>query len=128
MVMNVIWVGIGGFLGAVCRYLSHLGIVKTGILPFFPLSTLLVNLTGCFLIGFLVYLAEARNIFSHEMRLFIFVGLLGGFTTFSTFGGETLNLMRGQMMLAALANIALHIVLGLFFVAAGFGISRLLFR
>lgn len=128
MLLNIFSVGVGGFLGAVCRYLGNLAVTKTGLAVYFPLGTLLVNLTGCLLIGFLAYWSEARDMLSAEDRLFIFVGFLGSFTTFSSFGHETLNLLRGQLPWAALSNVVLHIVLGLLCVWLGLAAGRLVFR
>ncbi len=82
-------VGSGGFLGALARY-GLSGLVQRQ-LPFasFPYGTLVVNLMGCALIGVLAGLAESRQMFGSEVRTFAFIGVLGGFTTFSTFGYET---------------------------------------
>lgn len=128
MLVNVLWVGIGGFLGAICRYMGNLAALKIGFVPYFPLGTLLVNLTGCLLIGFLGYFSDSREVLSHSARLFIFTGFLGAFTTFSSFGHETVNLLRGQMPWAALANVVLHIIMGLLFVWLGLAAGRLVFR
>lgn len=128
MLINVLWVGIGGFLGAICRYMGNLAAGKIGLIPYFPLGTLLVNLTGCFLIGFIGYFSDARDVLSHNTRLFIFTGFLGAFTTFSSFGHETVNLLRGQMPWPALANVVLHVTMGLLFVWLGLAAGRLVFR
>jgi CrcB protein len=79
----------------------------------FPIGTLVVNVVGCLIIGFLSYVAESRGIFDSPARSFVFVGVLGGFTTFSTFSNETMNFMRGGETVSALANVGLHVVLGL---------------
>lgn len=110
---KILWVGLGGFLGSIGRYLlsgyiQHL-MRGTG----FPYGTLAVNLTGCLFIGFLFQWVEMRGFLSPEVRLFIFMGLLGGFTTFSTFGNETMNLWQAGDSDAAIANVAVHVVLGL---------------
>ena len=110
---KILWVGLGGFLGSISRYLlsgyvQHL-VRGTG----FPYGTLAVNVIGCFFIGFLAHWVEARGFLSPETRLFVFIGLLGGFTTFSTFSYETMNLWQAGDNAAALANIAVHMVLGL---------------
>ena len=105
--------GIGGFIGSTLRY-AVTGYVQTWTKSTdFPYGTLAVNLVGCFAIGLLSYLAETRGMFTAEIRTLIFIGILGGFTTFSAFGNETMNLWReGQNALAAL-NIAAQLVLGL---------------
>jgi CrcB protein len=105
--------GIGGFIGSALRYtVSGLAQHWSRSIDF-PYGTLAVNLIGCFAIGFLSYLAETRGLFTAETRTLIFIGVLGGFTTFSAFGNETINLWRdGQNLLAGL-NIGAHLVLGL---------------
>ena len=110
---KILWVGFGGFLGSIGRYLlsgyiQHL-MRGTG----FPYGTLVVNLIGCLLIGFLSQWVGGREFLSPETRLFVFMGLLGGFTTFSTFSNETMNLWQAGASTAALANVAVHVVLGL---------------
>ena len=110
---KILWVGLGGFLGSIGRYLLS-GYVQhlmrgTG----FPYGTLAVNVIGCFFIGFLAHWAEVRGFLSPETRLFVFMGLLGGFTTFSTFGNETMNLWQTGDSAAAVANVAAHVGVGL---------------
>jgi CrcB protein len=105
--------GIGGFIGSSLRY-AVTGYVQTWSRSIdFPYGTLAVNLIGCFLIGFLSQLAESRGVFTAESRTFVFIGILGGFTTFSAFGNETMNLWREGENLPAMANVAAHLVLGL---------------
>src|SRR6266513_29637 len=91
---KVLLVGLGGFLGSVLRYGigGLIGRMKTGWT--FPLETLLINASGCLVLGFLAGLNESRGVFSGSTRAFLFIGLLGGFTTFSTFGYETVQLLR----------------------------------
>ncbi len=110
---KILWVGFGGFFGSIGRYLlsgyiQHL-MKGTG----FPYGTLVVNLVGCLLIGFLSQWVGARGFLSPETRLFVFMGLLGGFTTFSTFSNETMNLWQTGESVAALSNVAVHVILGL---------------
>ena len=103
--------GIGGFIGSALRY-SVSGVVQELSHTIrFPYGTLVVNLIGCLAIGFLSQLAESRGILTAETRTLVFVGVIGGFTTFSTFGNETINLWReGEGWLAGL-NVAGHLVL-----------------
>ena len=101
--------GIGGFIGSALRYLVA-GFVQDSFKSFsFPYGTLAVNLIGCFAIGFLSQLAESRSVFSAEARTLIFIGVLGGFTTFSAFGNETVNLWRDGENGLAMVNIAAQI-------------------
>ena len=116
---KVLVVGLGGFLGSVLRYGvgGMVGRWKAGWT--FPLETLLINVAGCLVIGFLAGLSETRGVFSGTTRAFLFIGLLGGFTTFSTFGYETFQLMRDGQWVAAGASTALQITLGIGGVWAG---------
>jgi len=103
--------GMGGFIGSILRY-SVSGFVQDLSRSIrFPYGTLAVNLLGCLAIGFLSQLAESRGYFTAETRVLVFVGVLGGFTTFSAFSNETMNLWRdGQTFLAG-ANVAAHLAL-----------------
>ena len=105
--------GIGGFIGSSLRYVATGYFQQLGRSTDFPYGTLAVNLIGCFIIGFLSQLVESRGVFTAESRTFVFIGILGGFTTFSAFGNETMNLWRDGQNALALANVAAHLVLGL---------------
>jgi CrcB protein len=127
VIINIFFVGLGGFIGAVCRYLASLGIQhllgeKT---PWMPLGTLFVNIVGCFVIGLLEGLAANRALFADEIRLLVFVGVLGGFTTFSAFGFEAYTLLDNKQTGAALAHIGLHLAAGLGAVYLGILVSRI---
>ncbi len=117
--IGVVLVGVGSLIGGVLRYGLSTWVYKALDNPWFPYGTLAVNLLGCLLIGLLSGLAEARAAFTPQARLFLFVGVLGGFTTFSSFALETFALARDSENLAALANIGLQTVLGLFAVWLG---------
>lgn len=125
MLINVAIVGAGGFIGAVCRYGLSGFVQRNSALSSFPFGTLVVNMLGCLLIGIAVGLVDARQSYSPEVRQFVMVGLLGGFTTYSTFGLETFALLRDADYLGAFANVAVHVILGLAMVWAGFAmVSR----
>jgi len=103
--------GIGGFVGSILRY-SVSGFVQDLSRSIdFPYGTLAVNLIGCLAIGFLSQLAETRGYFTAETRTLVFIGVLGGFTTFSAFSNETMNLWREGESLLAVTNVAAHLVL-----------------
>lgn len=121
-------VGAGGFAGSVLRYLFSGYVQNVSGSVGFPYGTLAVNLAGCFVIGFLSHLADMRGIFTADARAFVFIGVLGGFTTFSTFGNETMNLLRDGENASALLNIGGHVLAGLFFVWLGRTIAYLIWR
>lgn len=118
-------VGAGGFLGALARFglggLVHRIHGTSG----FPYGTLVVNLVGCLLIGVIAGLIEGRQMFAPELRLFALVGILGGFTTFSTFGYENFVLIRDAEYLRMLANVGLHVIGGLMLVWLGYTVTTL---
>jgi len=121
--INSLVVGSGGFLGAVARY-GLSGLVHRQLpLTTFPYGTLAVNLLGCFLIGLVAGLAESRQLFGPEFRVFILIGVLGGFTTFSTFGYETFAMIHDDEYLRAAANVAMQVILGLTFVWLGYALT-----
>ncbi|MDO8282866.1 MAG: fluoride efflux transporter CrcB [Thermodesulfovibrionia bacterium] len=121
---KIIIVGSGGFLGSVARYLLSGWVYDAMPFAGFPLGTLVVNVLGCLVIGFLGGLAEARNVLGPDVRLFLFIGFLGGFTTFSSFGHETMALFRDAENVKAFANIIFHITICLSAVWIGNAISR----
>ena len=125
---NILIVGIGGFIGSVLRYLVSGWVQQFSNSLDFPYGTLAVNLIGCFVIGFLGELAEARGLLASETRLLVFIGLLGGFTTFSSFGNDTLNLARSGQMFNALANVAVNVMFGLLLVWLGRTLAYLVWR
>lgn len=125
---NVLLVGIGGFIGSLLRYVTSGYVQQWTQSADFPYGTLVVNLVGCFVIGFLSQLADARGVFSTESRSFVFVGILGGFTTFSSFSNETMNLLRDGETVPAFANVTAHIVLGLGAVWLGRTVAQLIWR
>jgi len=115
-------VAAGGGLGAVCRYLASLALLR-GASHGFPLGTLAVNLLGCLLIGLWAGLAARHAWLNGEARLFLVTGVLGGFTTFSAFGLEALQLLRrGDFALAGL-YVGTSVVLGLGLVFLGWWVG-----
>ena len=111
--IRILCVGLGGFLGAVLRYAIS-GLVQDWSKSIdFPYGTLAVNIIGCLIIGLLSYVSESRGLFSAEMRLFVFIGILGSFTTYSTFSNEAMTLLGDGKHLMALSYIGAHLFLGL---------------
>ena len=122
---QLLWVGLGGFLGSVGRFVISGFFNRLSPALTFPIGTLAVNILGCFLIGLLHGLAESRNMLGTDTRIFLFIGVLGGFTTYSTFGFESLALLKDGAMLKASANIIIHVFLGLAAVWLGDTLGRL---
>ncbi len=117
--LNILLVALGGALGSVSRYLLGMWIQTASRSIDFPFGTLSVNLIGCFVIGLLSQLAETRGAFTPESRTLVFIGVLGGFTTFSSFGNDTMNMLRDGETFNALLNIGANVILGLALVWLG---------
>jgi len=116
---KIILVGAGGFIGAILRYVIS-GFMQSYMQDnYFPYGTLAVNIAGCFLIGIFSYLIESQVTVTAEMRLLIMVGLLGSFTTYSTFSDETMNMLQNQRIYIAFINIGAHVIIGLSAVLIG---------
>lgn len=122
---HVLLAGCGGFVGAAARYWLG-GIVHRQLGAAFPYGTLLVNVSGCFVIGALGAVSEERLVFSPGARVFWMIGVLGGYTTFSSFGYETMALLREGSSAFALANVAAQVALGLAAVWCGAALARAL--
>lgn len=122
---QLVLVGFGGFLGSVCRFFLAGFVHRLAPYLGIPFGTLVVNVIGCFLIGLLNGLAESRQLFGPDIRLFLFIGVLGGFTTYSTFGHETLALLRDAEVSKAVTIVILHLVAGLGAVWVGDLLGRL---
>jgi len=119
MSVQLLLIGLGGFVGTILRYVLN-GMVQSGAgNSAFPWGTLTVNLLGCFGIGLIAELSEARGFLRPEMRGFLMVGILGGFTTFSAFANETVSAVRDAAMGLALLNIVASVGLGLVAVLGG---------
>jgi CrcB protein len=116
---NILLVGMGGFVGSALRYLGSGWAQSWMKSAVFPVGTATVNILGCLAIGLLGGLAENTQMFSPQLRLFVFLGLLGGFTTFSTFGYETMALVRDGELLLAFANVAFQLIFGVAAVLIG---------
>ncbi|MDP6629965.1 MAG: fluoride efflux transporter CrcB [Kiritimatiellia bacterium] len=110
---NILLVGAGGFAGAVLRYLIGGFVLHHTTNWKFPFSTFVVNVAGCLVAGILMALAVKHDAFSPELRLLLFTGLLGGFTTFSAFGVETVYLLQRHEVLWAGLNVVGTVSVGI---------------
>ena len=110
----------GGFVGSSFRFILSGWVHRLLPMSIFPFGTLTVNTLGCLAIGFLGGLAELKQLFGFYPRLFIMIGLLGGFTTFSTFSYETLGLAQESQFFKAVVYVMAHLVLGFSAALAGY--------
>jgi CrcB protein len=117
--ITYLWVTLGSALGGLLRFAIGRAVLASDLA--FPFSTLLINIVGCFVIGFYgtATLSGSRYETSENMRLFVMVGLCGGFTTFSAFSLQTFDLMRSGAWGRAAANVVLSVTLGILAVTAG---------
>jgi CrcB protein len=122
--VDIVLIGLGGGLGAMLRYgVARLAQPLGG--ASFPAGTLVVNLSGAFVLGFLATYLVERTSMPVEWRLGVTVGVLGGYTTFSTFSLETLNLLSDDQWLLACVNAAVSVVACVFLAWAGQTVARL---
>jgi len=126
MIQSVLLIAAAGAAGAVSRYLLGLGAVRL-LGPQFPYGTLLVNVLGCLFLGFLLEVEQNTTLVSQPARLFLAVGFLGAFTTFSTFGYETFSHLNSGAVRVALVNVSANVGLGLAAVWLGWWLARSLF-
>jgi CrcB protein len=119
-------VGAGGALGAMARYALD-GLVLRLASPFFPSGTFVVNVVGCLIFGVIMGLADQRSGLTPTGRLFLLIGLLGGFTTFSTYTFETFQLVRDGQYSRGLFNAAGQVIAAYLALWAGYVTTRFLF-
>jgi fluoride exporter len=117
---TLIIIGIGGGLGSVLRYLTTI-LVNKYIQSNFPCATFVTNILGCLLIGLFFGYLEKHNAISQELKFFLITGLCGGYTTFSTFSNENIQLLQNNQLLLAFLYIGLSIFVGL--MATWFGLT-----
>lgn len=119
-----ILVGIGGFLGSICRYWSASLFTRVFPSPF-PYGTLIVNITGCLLIGIFYGLSEHYRWFNPSLRILLTTGFCGGFTTFSSFAYENVSLLQTSHYLAFALYCVASVLLGLLAVLAGLALVKI---
>jgi len=114
-------IGVGGFIGAILRFIITAWMQK--IFSFaFPIGTLTVNVVGSFLIGFMAFYFE--NMISSQQKAFIITGILGAFTTFSTFSLETVTMLQEGLWSRAVTNVTLNIILCILATIAGMSLFK----
>ena len=121
---TLLYIGIGGFVGSVVRYLLAKSI-QTGVLSSFPYGTLTVNILGCLVIGLIYGVLERGILISPELRLFLTVGICGGFTTFSTFSSESFFLIRDGQIVHFIIYTVISVLFCLIAVFTGYLFSKL---
>lgn len=120
---SILLVALGGAVGSVARYKLSGFILHHTIDWRFPAGTFAVNILGCLVAGVLAALAEKGDLFTQDVRLLLFTGLLGGFTTFSAFGLETVHLLRRGELAIAMSNVVLSVALGIAALWAAFALA-----
>ncbi len=123
MLKNILLVGAGGFVGSVGRYMGQLA-VERFVSTTFPIGTFVVNMLGCFIIGIVFALSEKGNLLSPEGRLLLAVGICGGFTTFSSFAYNNLNLLKDSSLIYLLLNVFGSVCMGIVAVYLGILLMR----
>ena len=121
--MRVLLVALGGALGSVARYTLG-GFVHRYTPPTFPYGTFVVNVTGCLAFGLVAGLVEERSVFGPTARTFLLIGVLGGFTTFSSYTFETFGLLRDVEIGRAIVNAAGQVMAGVLALWIGYVIAR----
>ena len=121
--MAILWVGLGGFLGANARYLLG-GFISNRWGTAFPYGTFVINVTGSFILGFFLAYAEDRPFLEPGLRLMFAVGFLGAYTTFSTFEYESMRLIQEREFLYAMLNLVGSVLTGAVAVFAGFAVGE----
>jgi CrcB protein len=122
---KVFLIGLGGFVGAVARYGMSVWIASMAAGHAFPFATWTVNIVGCGLMGFGAAWVERHSNLSDEVQAMIFIGVLGAFTTFSTFGGETVQLLRSGQLGLSLLYVVSSVLIGVAALLGGMWLARL---
>ena len=114
---TLLLVGLGGFIGAILRYVLG-GWIQNSFVNF-PVGTLVINTTGSFFIGLIMYLSEYQGLFSDDTRIFLTIGILGGYTTLSTFGYESFRLLDDSKFALMTINVVATVLFSIMAVYLG---------
>ncbi len=123
---HLLIVGSGGFIGSMLRFVLHHWVQKVWLPGVFPYGTLAVNMLGCLLIGLVIGITDLRGMLDQQWRLFLAIGVLGGFTTYSTFAYENFSLLSSAEFLRLGINIVVQVGLGLLLAWAGYQGAKLI--
>jgi CrcB protein len=124
-VKSILLVALGGAIGSVARFKLSGWVLHQATHWRFPIGTFVVNVIGCFIAGLLAGMAVKQDVFTPEARVFLFTGLLGGFTTFSAFGLDTVTLLRAGEHGQAAISVGANIIVGILAVYAGLVVGEL---
>ena len=114
---TLLLVGLGGFIGAILRYVLG-GWIQNSFVNF-PVGTLVINITGSFFLGLIMYLSEYQGWFSEETRIFLTIGIIGAFTTLSTFGYESFRLLDDSKLMLMAINVVSTVLFSMLAVYLG---------
>lgn len=120
----ILLVGLGSFIGGIGRYLVTI-LIQNRFLSTFPYGTMVVNIIGCFLIG-VIYGISDRGTMPSEWRIFLATGIMGGFTTFSSFSNDTVSMLRDSQYWAAFSYVAISVLIGLAATFSGISLIKYL--
>jgi CrcB protein len=123
--IEYLFVAIGAACGGVLRYWMT-GIIQSNTRYNFPFGTLVVNVLGSFILGFIIFVLDVRELISPRMKILLAIGLCGGFTTFSTFSIETINLLIDTETLFALLNVLVNVILSIVAVFLAYSIAKII--
>ena len=124
--LNFLFVAIGGSIGASLRYFAYLFFKNYLLSNYLFLSTLIVNIVGSFLIGYAIMLMETKNLSEDFIRYFLIIGVLGSFTTFSTFSIESVDLLLSKKFFLAFSYMFLSLSLCLLFTFIGLNFNKII--